>query len=71
MTAQNTLTWKAGDRVMGGDNPEDFDTGTIRELNTENAVVAWDSGVTTATPLSTLQPYDAEHAHTMRAWLAD
>lgn len=52
-----TATWRDGDRVQGGDIPEDRDTGRVSEVHPDGQVtVAWDSGVSTTQPGSLLRP---------------
>lgn len=71
-----TTTLQVGERVMGGTTAEDFDVGTIRSfivnergVETGEALVMWESGVTTLALVADLAPYDADHARQMRAAL--
>ena len=45
-----------GDRVEGGDVPDDYDTGRIVGASAAGVEVAWDSGVTTTQPADLLRP---------------
>ena len=44
-----------GSRVESGETPEDHDTGTILEIQSNRALVAWDSQVRTWQPLEMLR----------------
>lgn len=49
--------WSVGDRVEGGDIPEDHDTGEVIEVRDDGTViVAWDSGVSTPADAASLRP---------------
>ena len=47
--------YRIGDRVEAGEIVDDYDTGTIIDLNGAIAIVAWDSGVMTGTPVEMLR----------------
>lgn len=44
-----------GERVEGGETPEDYDTGVVVGIGSL-VTVAWDSGVTTTQEASVLRP---------------
>ncbi len=48
-------TWAIGDRVEGGDTPEDYDTGRVTAVDGDQVTVAWDSQITTTQSASTLR----------------
>jgi hypothetical protein len=50
------MTMNIGDRVEGGNTPEDFDTGTVLGVTGGVVLVAWDSGVRTSQPAELLRP---------------
>ena len=51
-----------GDRVEGGNNAEDYDTGRVIAVDGDQVTVAWDSGVRTTNPASTLRPEGTDAA---------
>lgn len=48
--------WMPGDRVEGGDNAEDYDTGEVVAVDGTRCEVAWDSGVRTSQDAAVLRP---------------
>lgn len=48
--------FNVGDRVEGGNTPEDYDTGTVLGVTGGVVLVAWDSGVRTSQPAELLRP---------------
>lgn len=50
--------FKVGDRVEGGDIPEDHDTGKVVKVRGAQVTVAWDSNVTTTQHASALRELD-------------
>lgn len=54
---RDRVEWSVGDRVEGGDTPEDRDTGRVIEVRADGTVVvAWDSGVSTRADAASLRP---------------
>ena len=51
--------FKISQRVEGGDNAEDYDTGRIEEISGDQITVSWDSGVATTQSASLLRPLGA------------
>ncbi len=45
-----------GQRVEGGDTFETYDTGQVLNIEDEEALVAWDTGVQTEVPIYDLRP---------------
>lgn len=59
MIATSPIT--VGARVQAGQpGTEDHDTGRVVEVSADGALVAWDSGVRTTTPLADLSPIGAK-----------
>jgi hypothetical protein len=49
------------DRVQGGEpGTEDYDTGTVFEIDGKRAYVSWDSGAACWAPISILSPLDRD-----------
>jgi hypothetical protein len=50
-----------GMRVEAGEG-EEHDTGVVHSIDGDNAVVGWDSGVTTPVPIQDLRPTSEHHS---------
>jgi hypothetical protein len=61
MTSNATTSISIDDRVeAGAPGTEDYDTGTVFEIDGDKAFISWDSGAACWTPISILSVLDRE-----------